>query len=115
MIHLRSLNIKQFKFLDSSSGSWIQGHKCPRGNIGTEFQGNLGYNLEEAKQKCASACDARADCFFADLYYTSNKQTCYLRGSNCGSWQTSKHPAYHLYKKGGNAQNGADCINYVLT
>ena len=111
LIHLRSINENPFKFLD---GSWIQGHSCPQGQLSTHFEGNLGYNLKEAKQKCALGCNTRIDCFFADLYYTSSKQTCYLRGSNCGSWQTSTHWAYHLYQKAGNAQNGTDCINYAL-
>ncbi len=60
--------------------------------------------MEEAKQKCASGCNARVDCFFADLYYTSNKQTCYLKGSDCGSWQSNAHSAYHLYQKEGIVQ-----------
>ena len=79
---------------------WTQGHKCPKGSIGTDFQGNYGYDLNEAKRQCASGCDAREDCLFADLYYTSSKQTCYLKGGNCGNWPSNTHSSYHLYQKG---------------
>ena len=81
-------------------GSWIQGHKCPHNNIGTHFQGQNGYNLDLAKSTCQAACDARDDCFFADLYYETHSQTCYLRGSGCGDWQSTMHGAYQLYIKG---------------
>ena len=94
---------EQFTLLGSVGGSWLKGHKCPLGQIypdGTFFQGSYGYSLEEAKGKCARACDDLEECFFADLYYTSGKQTCYLKSNKCGSWQTNTHSAYHLYTKG---------------
>jgi len=84
-----------------ASKSWTQGHKCPRGTIsdGTLFSRQTGLTLEEAKTQCALGCDSRDDCMFADLYYTSSSSTCYLRGSECGDWETNTHPSYHLYRK----------------
>ena len=85
-----------------ASKSWTQGHKCPRGTIsdGTLFSRQTGLTLEEAKTQCALGCDSRDDCMFADLYYTTSSATCYLKGSDCGDWETNTHPAYHLYRKG---------------
>ena len=79
---------------------WIEGHKCPFDGIQTVFGGYLGYTLSVAKRICRSACDARDDCYFADLYYQETYQTCYLRGRRCGDWQNNTHNAYHLYIKG---------------
>jgi len=58
----------------------------------------MGLTLEEAKTRCALGCDSREDCMFAELYYT-DMATCYLRGSECGDWETNMHPDYHLYRK----------------
>ena len=83
-------------------GSWIKGHNCPLGGLpdGTLFHGDMDLTLAHAKTRCASGCDARDDCRFADLYYTEDLQECRLKGSGCGGWQTSTHWAYHLYQKG---------------
>ena len=83
-----------------SKGNWIAGHKCPRGRLSTFFQGDLGYALSEAKERCSSACIASPECYYADLYYTSNKQTCYLKGTGCGDWNANTNSAYHLFVKG---------------
>lgn len=55
-----------------------------------------------AKALCASACDSRDDCVFADLAWTSNDalQACYLKGNDCGDWQSNTQRAYHIYQKG---------------
>ena len=83
-----------------AKGNWIAGHKCPRGRLSTFFQADLGYALSEAKERCSSACIANPECYYADLYYTSNKQTCYLKGTGCGDWNANTHSAYHLFIKG---------------
>ena len=53
-----------------------------------------------AKAQCAHGCDERKDCYYADLYWTESRQVCYLRGINCGDWESNTHPLYHLYTKG---------------
>ena len=85
-----------------NTGNWTVGHLCPRGSLpqGTFFQGDLGYSLEHAKTLCASACNTRGDCFFTNLYWTISKQTCYLRGKDCGDWKSFTHWASHFYHKG---------------
>merc|ERR1711879_29447 len=37
---------------------------------------------------------------YADLFYTSNTSTCYLRTKECGDWEASTHHLYHLYIRG---------------
>ena len=63
------------------------------------FDGDLGYSLGHAKTLCASTCDNREDCFFADLLWTSDLQQCYLIGNDCGDWESNAHGDYYLYQK----------------
>ena len=80
-------------------GTWIEGHKCPRGFLHTYFL--YGYNLDSAKSTCLADCNARDDCYFADLYDKTSSQTCILRGNDCGDWQShGPHESYHLFIKG---------------
>ena len=80
-------------FIKAPSRPWANGYKCPSGALHKEFDGNLQYDLEEAKQKCSSACDNRDDCLYADLMYTgiNDRQSCYLRGSDCGEWRSNRN------------------------
>ena len=55
------------------------------------------FDLATAQDECAAACDARVDCFHANLYFGTHAD-CYLRGQNCGAFQS--HPNYYLYQKG---------------
>ena len=95
-----SPNKSKLKIVGRSGDSWIEGFKCPSGSLGTYISEDLNedYNLEEAKEECASGCNDRPDCFFASLYYTSGSHDCYLAGSYCGSWYSQS--SYHLYQKG---------------
>ena len=81
---------------------WKIGKTCHRGHLATAFQidvenGDSGKDLDTAKADCAAACDARDDCKFAPLYWTQNKQTCYLSNENCGDFDD--HWAYQTYVK----------------
>ena len=78
----------------------MQGHKCSTRHLDTSFSRQKGYSLKDAKQRCAIECDVRDDCFFADLYFTTQSQSCYLTGKDCGDWQNNKHRDYYMYKKG---------------
>ena len=82
----------------------MKGHKCPLGHLKEFFRGYEGHDEDTAKDKCATACNARADCKFADLYWTrqSGEQACYLRSNKCGDYENNKHSAYRLYIKGTN-------------
>ena len=81
-------------------GHWIIGKLCTaRGILTKLFQGDLGYDVDTAKAKCAEGCNARDDCKFADLYWISSMQVCYLNNDKCGNYQTNEHPAYRLYIK----------------
>ena len=84
---------------EGNEGEWLVGKKCPNGWIDTLFQGDLGYDVETAKTKCAAGCNARDDCRFADLFWVSSKQTCYLRSDKCGDYQNNEHWAYRVYIK----------------
>ena len=88
-------------------GDWEPGKLCPSGRLvnSTFFRGSFGYDLIAAKEKCAAGCNDRDDCFFANLFYgqwsgASDWSTCYLRGKDCGDWQTNEHRSYNLYMKG---------------
>ena len=81
-------------------GEWEPGKHCPGGWIETFFRGSLGYDKMTAKAKCAAACNERSDCFFADLFWGTNWQTCYLKDNDCGNWQTTEHHSYQVYIKG---------------
>ena len=81
-------------------GHWIIGKLCTaRGILTKLFQGDLGYDVDTAKAKCAEGCNARDDCKFANLYWVSSMQVCYLNNDKCGNYQTNEHPAYRLYIK----------------
>ena len=82
------------------TGNWVSGYRCPGGFFHIHFTGNIGYNLERAKEVCAHACDARNDCHFASLRWTNERQDCYLTGANCGDWRSDADHLYHLYRKG---------------
>ena len=60
------------------------------------FQGNHGYDVDTAKAKCAAGCDKRNKCKFADLYWSDNLQTCYLRSEKCGIFY--QQSLYHVYQ-----------------
>ena len=48
--------------------------------MATVFQGDLGKNVDTAKNDCSAACDMRDDCKFASLYWKPSFQACYLHG-----------------------------------
>ena len=83
-----------------SGGQWIIGKKCPLGHLETFFEGALGYYEETAIAECAEECDANDNCKFADLYWTSSMQACYLRSDKCGNYETNEAPGYRVYIKG---------------
>lgn len=82
-----------------ASSIWMENYKCPMGFLKTEFSGKTGYSVEQAKAKCAKACDSQVKCKYADLYYGSSRQICYLKRASCGNWRASRPPNYHLYFK----------------
>jgi len=83
----------------TQANQWIKGYKCPSGQIATAFSGNLKYPEADAKTRCENACDARADCKYAELFYHPSLQACYLRNERCGDWKNNKHNMYFLYRK----------------
>ena len=84
-----------------ATGTWTKGHKCRHPKyLEMPFKGKKGYDFKKAKQICAYYCDAREDCFFADLFFTPQIQGCFLIGKDCGNWQTNRKELYHMYKKG---------------
>ena len=65
----------------------------------TLFKGDLGYDVDTAKAKCAEGCNANDDCKFADLYWFSRRQTCYLYSEVCESFELTDHRDYRHYIK----------------
>ena len=82
------------------SKPWAKGYKCPSGSGVKVFDGNLGYDLEKAKKLCASACEDDYHCMFGQMIYMNSKQSCYLKGKDCGDWYSNRHWAYYVYQKG---------------
>ena len=77
---------------------WLMGKSCSGENAYIS-SGHISvtFDLPTAQDECAAACDARVDCFHANLYFGTHAD-CYLRGQNCGVFQS--HPNYYLYQKG---------------
>ena len=77
---------------------WLMGKLCSGENAYIS-SGHISvtFDLATAQDECAAACDARVDCFHANLYFGTHAD-CYLRGQNCGAFQS--HPNYYLYQKG---------------
>ena len=92
-----------FDILGISEGDdeWISGKKCKGWTLATVFRGDLGKNVDTAKNDCATACDIRDDCKFASLYWITSKQSCYLHGKiekgYCKKFED--HSSYRLYIK----------------
>ena len=77
---------------------WLMGKLCSGENAYiSSGHISLTFDLATAQDECAAACDARVDCFHANLYFGTHAD-CYLRGQNCGVFQS--HPNYYLYQKG---------------
>ena len=82
----------------ASDNEWINGITCHRGQLKKVSLGDLGKRVDTAKAKCAEACDLEDKCRYANLYWTKNKQTCYLNNEECGK-KFENHSSYRVYEK----------------
>ena len=83
---------------------WANGYKCPTGSGDTVFHGDLGYDLEEAKEICAKACEDDYHCKFGQLYFNFGQldnQKYILKGNDCGlNWWSNRVSTHYVYQKG---------------
>ena len=102
------MSLETYYFIGNAG--WVAGYTCGY-TAETHFDGDYGYTLDQAKDKCELGCKADPQCDFANLYFTGSLQTCYLKKAyySCSNgyllWGTqpdccTAHPFYHSFKKG---------------